>query len=216
VRLVLLGPPGSGKGTQGAMIASQYGIPKLSTGELLRAEVASQSPLGQNVAHLLDAGELVPDKLVFDVLAARIHQPDCEKGVILDGYPRTKEQAVMIDALFRQKGWQLDAVLHFYIADAVVVERISSRITCQTCHTISQKQSNSSGPVCTQCGGSDFYCRTDDHPEAVERRLAIFHQTERPLLEFYKEQGILVTVHADASVEKVRNEIDSTLKRISP
>lgn len=182
MRLVLLGPPGSGKGTQAVRLAAALKLQHVATGDILRDEVARQTPLGQKAKAFMDAGSLVPDQLVSDMIAARL-QPD----FILDGYPRSLPQAESLTKLLKAKGWQLDAVLNLDVPEDEIVARLSGRLVCQNCKTVFP--AGTSGP-CSKCGGT-LGKRADDNPAVIRQRLAVYHEKTKPLEDYYRKAGLL-------------------------
>jgi adenylate kinase len=188
--VVILGPPGAGKGTQGKLIAEEAGIPHVNTGEMFRSEVAAESDLGRRVRAILDAGDLVPDDLTIEVVRARLAQDDTAGGFILDGFPRTLAQAEALDRLLEDidRG-ELSVVLDFHVSDEVAVARLLGRAAEQG--------------------------RSDDTPEKVQHRLQVYHEQTEPLVEYYRVRGLLVGIHADRSVEQVFAEVQQVLETAS-
>ena len=201
MKLILLGVPGAGKGTQAALLSGRLGIPALSTGNILRAAVAAKTPLGLQVEGLLARGELVSDEIILPLIKERAEEPDCAKGYILDGVPRTLVQAEGLDTL----GFAIDSCLFFDVPDEVVIDRLSGRRTCGACNAAFHVSANppKAADVCDVCGGA-LSIRADDEPETIRRRLAIFREQTAPLIDFYRAKGKLVTVPCgDGSVETV-------------
>ena len=196
MKLILLGAPGAGKGTQAANICAKYGIPAISTGDALRAAIKEGTQLGLEAKSYMDAGKLVPDEVVIGIVQERLTKDDCQNGFILDGFPRTIPQAEALDAM----GVQIDAALSIEVADEKIVERMSGRRVC-TCgasyHTV-YKPSQKSG-ICDKCG-AELYIRKDDAPETVLSRLATYHSQTEPLKEFYAKKGLLITVEGQEEV----------------
>jgi adenylate kinase len=186
VNLLLIGPQGSGKGTQAKRIAEAYGIPHVSTGDMFRAAMAAGTDLGREVQAVHDAGRLVSDELTNEVVRARLAEPDVADGMILDGYPRNPGQAAALDEILAGLGAQLDAVLFFDLPDDVAMERMLARGRAEG--------------------------RPDDTPEAIARRLELYHQQTEPLVELYRSRGMLVPVHAGGSVDAVYGEIEAALR----
>ena len=209
MRLVLLGPPGAGKGTQAERIRDRYGLAHLSTGDMLREAVAAGTGIGREAKSIMDAGQLVPDELIVRLVEARISQPDCAKGFLLDGFPRTLVQAEALDRLLAERGTRLDAVIEFAVDDEALVERISGRFSCKKCGALYHdrfKPTRVAG-VCDVCGGTEFLRRPDDNPETVRARLKAYHEQTAPLLPYYRERGLLITVDAMADIDEVSAEI---------
>jgi adenylate kinase len=215
--LVLLGPPGAGKGTQADFIQQSLGIPKLSTGDMLRAAVASGSSMGQQVKQVMEQGKLVSDDIMINLIRDRIHQPDCAKGFILDGFPRTLGQAEALTTMFAQEKRKLDAVLEIRVDEKALVERISGRFSCKKCgagyHDTYQKPAKTG--VCDQCGSTEFMRRPDDNAETVSKRLHAYREQTAPLLPYYQAKGLLYSVDGMQSIEDVKEQVKQALQRAS-
>lgn len=205
MRLILLGPPGAGKGTQAKRLQDRYGIAQISTGDMLRAEVAAGSDVGREAKAVMEAGKLVSDDILIRMLGGRITQADCAKGFILDGFPRTEPQAAALDAMLAAKAMKLDAVVELQVNDSVLVDRIAGRYTCANCgagyHDEFQKPKQPG--VCDKCNGKEFTRRADDNRETVGARLAAYHAQTAPLLPYYKGKGLLRGVDGMAEIETV-------------
>ncbi|HLT02501.1 MAG TPA: adenylate kinase [Geminicoccaceae bacterium] len=209
MRLLLLGPPGAGKGTQAERIAAKYGVPHLSTGDMLREAVAADTEVGRQAKSIMDAGRLVPDDVMIRLVAERIAQPDCAQGFLLDGFPRTIAQAEALDRLLEERGQALDLVLQIAVDDEALVERISGRFACARCSAVYHdkfRQPKVSG-VCDVCGSRDFVRRDDDKPETVRARLEAYHAQTAPLLPYYRDKGLLAVVDGMAEIDRVSAEI---------
>ncbi|PIR17284.1 MAG: adenylate kinase [Deltaproteobacteria bacterium CG11_big_fil_rev_8_21_14_0_20_49_13] len=189
MKLVLLGAPGSGKGTQGERIAKNYGIPQLSTGEILRSAIKNGTPLGKKAEVFMNKGELVANELVLDLMSARIDEPDCNKGYILDGFPRTIEQAKGLADLLTKKGVALDAVINIDVSDDEVIKRLSGRRMCSKCGAIFHVafSPSSKGAICDKCGG-ELYQRDDDKETTILNRMKVYKEKTKALIDFYKKE----------------------------
>ena len=213
MKLVLLGPPGAGKGTQAKRLEEAYGIIQLSTGDMLRAEVNSGSELGKQAKDVMESGALVSDDLIIDMISARIDQADCEKGFILDGFPRTTPQAEALDKMFADKGMNFDHVIEIGVDDEAMVERITGRYTCSNCgsgyHDSFQKPATEG--VCDKCGGTEFSRRTDDNADTVRSRLQAYHEQTAPIIRFYGEKGILASVDGMTGIDEVTKQLKEVI-----
>ncbi|MBE7212383.1 MAG: adenylate kinase [Gluconacetobacter diazotrophicus] len=213
MRLVFLGPPGAGKGTQAKRLEQVHGIPQVSTGDLLRAEVKAGTEIGRQAKAVMDAGGLVSDDILVAMLASRVEQPDCARGFILDGFPRTPVQAEALDRMLQERGMRLDAVLSLTVDEAELVERISGRYTCATCGTGYHDRFRLPrvAGICDVCGGHDFVRRADDKRETVAARLDAYRAQTAPLLPYYAAQGLVREIDGMATVEAVSTAIDAAL-----
>lgn len=210
---VITGAPGTGKGTHAGILKRQLGICHLSTGEMLRDEVKRGTPVGEQLKEHLAAGGFAPDDLMIKMVSGRIEAEDCKNGFILDGFPRTINQAEVLDKMLAEKGITLNAVLEVLVPDDVVVERILGRYTCMTCgESYSDKFHKPQVPgVCDICGGTKFSRRLDDTKETIERRLKKYRTYTYPTIEYYRQKGILVAVDANGPVREVAERIDKAL-----
>jgi len=203
--LILLGPPGAGKGTQARMLEERHGLVQLSTGDLLRAAVAAGTDAGNQAKAVMEAGGLVSDEIVIAILRDRLAEPDCAKGVILDGFPRTAVQAEALDALLAETGQSVNAAISLEVDDAAMVDRISGRYTCAGCgegYHDSFKQPKAEG-VCDKCGSTEFKRRADDNAETVGARLEAYHAQTAPLIAYYDGKGALSRIDAMGSIDEI-------------
>lgn len=213
MNLVLLGPPGAGKGTQAQRLEAAHAIKQLSTGDMLRAAVKSGSPLGQQVQAILERGDLVSDDIMIAMIAERIDQPDCRNGFILDGFPRTLGQAGSLEDLLAERGRALDAVLQLDADDEALVKRIVGRFSCKSCGENYNRffRPTQVDGVCDVCGSREFARRDDDTEETVRQRLKNYHEMTKPLLPFYRELGLLQVIDGLASFDAVAAGIEAAL-----
>jgi adenylate kinase len=209
MRLILLGPPGAGKGTQAARIKDRYRIPQLSTGEMLREAVAKGTEVGREAKSIMEAGNLVSDEVINRIVAERIDEPDCAGGFILDGFPRTIPQAEALERMLAERGLKLDAVVEIRVDNEALVERISGRFSCAKCgagYHDSFKPTQEPG-VCDVCGSTGFVRRKDDNAATVTARLAAYEAQTAPLLPFYRGKGLVRSVDGMAPIDEVTASI---------
>ncbi|MDA4843836.1 adenylate kinase [Hoeflea poritis] len=213
MRLILLGPPGAGKGTQAHRLVEKHGIPQLSTGDMLRAAVAAGTEVGLRAKAVMDAGKLVSDDIVNAIVSERLDQPDCQNGFILDGYPRTLAQADAVAAMLEAKDMPLSAVIEMQVDDDVLVDRIAGRYTCANCgagyHDEFLKPAQEG--VCDKCGSTEFKRRPDDKPDTVRTRLQAYYKETSPLLGYYYAKGLIRPVDGMANIDDVTAQIDNLL-----
>ena len=215
MNLILLGPPGAGKGTQAEVLVAKRGLVQLSTGEMLRAAVKAGTEVGKKAKAIMEAGGLVSDDIVIGIISDRIDQPDCAKGFILDGFPRTLNQAAALDKLLKDKGKTLDTVIEMKVKDDVLVDRISGRFSCAKCgagYHATNKRPKVEGK-CDACGSTEFSRRADDNAETVKNRLMAYYRETAPLIGYYFAKGKLQSVDGMAQIDEVTKEIGAALDR---
>lgn len=215
MNIILIGPPGAGKGTQADLLNQNYGMVKLSTGDMLRACVASGSEIGKKLQAVMSGGGLVSDDIMVDMIRDRIAQPDCGRGFTLDGFPRTVAQAEALDLMLEAEGKSLSHVVELRVDPEILAERIAGRYSCAECgagYHDSFKQPKQEG-VCDECGSTEFSRRADDNVSTVAKRLESFHEQTAPLLPYYEQRGLLRTVDGMASMEDVADSIEAVVRR---
>lgn len=217
MNIIFLGPPGAGKGTQSKRLEGRYGIAQISTGDMLRAEVAAGTEIGREAKGLMDAGKLIPDSVIVSMLESRIQQPDCAKGFILDGFPRTVAQAEALDDMLQRKNSKIDVVLVLNVDEEALADRISGRFSCSKCGTSYHDTFRpiAKPGVCDVCGSESFTRRPDDNRETVIARLASYRAETMPLLPYYEQHDLVVMIDGMAPIEEVSAQIDQVMKRIA-
>ena len=213
MNIILLGPPGAGKGTQARILEERTGMVQLSTGDMLRAAVASGSEVGLKAKAVMEAGQLVSDEIVIGVVSDRLEQPDMGKGAIFDGFPRTVAQAEALDKLLAEKGLNLDAVVEMDVDDDLLVDRVSGRFTCAKCGEGYHDRAKlpAKAGVCDVCGGTEFKRRPDDNAETVKSRLTAYHEQTAPLIDYYKAAGKLRTIDGMADIDEVTRQLAAAI-----
>jgi adenylate kinase len=214
IRLILMGPPGCGKGTQGKKLEAKYHIPQLSTGDMLRQAIRDKTPVGMKAKGYMDKGNLVPDDVIVGVMRDRFKMPDVEGGYILDGFPRTVGQAEALDSLFKASGHRLTAAINLDVSDKEVIARLSGRRQCRKCGTGFHVEFNKSRKdgVCDACGG-ELYQRDDDVAETVASRLSVYREKTAPLLDYYEKQGLLHNVTGTGSIDEIFARVCSLIDK---
>ena len=206
--LILLGPPGAGKGTQAALVSQGAGVAHVATGDLFRENIRNQTELGMQAKAFVDKGALVPDELTVRMLLDRLDRPDTQKGVLLDGFPRTVDQARALDDALKQRGQAVDQVLYINVGEEEVVRRLAGRWTCRKCGAVYHQVFSppKQAGKCDQCGG-ELYQRDDDKPETVRNRLTVFNRQTAPLIDYYKGQGKLLEVNGEQEADAVGKDL---------
>ncbi|MBU1615005.1 adenylate kinase [bacterium] len=208
MRLVFLGPPGVGKGTQAVRVSEKYGIPQIATGDILREAVRKGTGLGKKAKEFMNAGALVPDEVVIGIIRERLKENDCQRGFVLDGFPRTIAQAEALD----EEGVELEKVLSFEADDEIIIKRLSGRRTCRSCLLNYHLEF---GPPkvegkCNECGG-ELYQRDDDKEDVIRKRLTVYKEQTEPLVSYYEMEGILIKIRAEGGIQEVTKKIDENL-----
>lgn len=214
MKLLIMGPPGAGKGTQAETLTAKLAIPHISTGDMFRKAISEGTELGQKAKEYMDAGQLVPDEITIGIVRERIMEKDCAEGFLLDGFPRTVPQAEALEEIFQEAGIKLDGVLNIAVPDDKLVARLTGRRVCRDCgsgYHIMYQAPKEEGK-CDACGG-ELYQRSDDSEETANSRLAVYHQNTAPLIDFYKERDLLMEVNGDRPIPEVLVEIGQVLGR---
>jgi adenylate kinase len=213
VRLIFLGPPGAGKGTQARELAREWGVPQIATGEMLREAVAAGTPLGREAQRIMETGALVPDEVMVGLIAERLRQPDAAGGFLLDGFPRTMAQAEALDRLLKDLEQRLDGVVYFQVSEPELIRRLTGRRLCRQCqtafHVVSAPPKREG--ICDRCGG-ELYQRDDDSEATVRNRLQVYERQTAPLLDYYRDRGLLIPIQAEGTVGVIRDAI----RRVAP
>lgn len=215
MRLILVGPPGAGKGTQATNIIEKYGIPHISTGNILRDHIRRKTPLGEIADGYISKGQLVPDDLVLALVTERLKLDDCKHGFLLDGFPRTVVQAEALDQYLQALDCQINSLVNIVVPDDVLVHRISERRTCLDCNAsfhLLYKKPKKPG-ICDLCGGK-LIQRSDDNEKAVSKRLEVFHHNTAPVIEYYRKHDVVLDVDGTQTIEKVKTSIEAALNRV--
>ncbi|MCF3945423.1 adenylate kinase [Acidiphilium sp. AL] len=215
MKIILLGPPGAGKGTQAKILQDRYRAAQIATGDMLRAEVKAGTPLGREAKAVMEAGQLVSDDLIIEMLRNRLARPDCRHGFILDGFPRTVPQAEALDAMLAEKQLGLDAVILLKVDEDMLVERIAGRFSCAHCGAGYHRRFHPPAKpgVCDKCGGHEFVHRADDNEATVKRRFAAYNEQTAPILPYYKAKGRLYAVDGMAELDEVTEAIEAALRQ---
>ncbi len=214
MRMILLGPPGAGKGTQAKKLVDKYDIPQISTGDILRAAVKNQTSMGLKAKSYMDKGSLVPDEVVVGIIRDRLKEEDCQKGYILDGFPRTVPQADELKKALKEMGQSIDAVLSISVPDEELILRLTGRRTCKECGAgfhVQYKKPKEEG-ICDQCGGP-LIQRDDDKEETIKNRLSVYNQQTEPLIRYYSEEGSLEEISGTGSIDEIFSRIVSVLEK---
>lgn len=208
MRLILLGPPGAGKGTQAEKIAKEFNIPHISTGDIFRANIKNETELGIKAKQYIDNGELVPDSVVVAIVEDRIKQDDTKNGFLLDGFPRTENQALALDEVLNESEISLDAVINITVDSKVLVSRITGRRICKDCGATYHIEFNPPAEegVCDLCGG-ELYQRSDDNEDTVQNRIDVYNKQTAPLIEYYSKQDLIKTIDGEQAIDKVFTDI---------
>jgi adenylate kinase len=208
MRLILLGPPGSGKGTQANLLQDKFSIPKISTGDILRASVGDDTELGKQAKKFIDKGELVPDEVVICLIKKRIAEPDCESGYILDGFPRTIVQAEKLAENLVEMGQDIDSVVDLEVNREELLVRLSGRRTCKSCGAMFHQTTHlpKVAGICDDCGG-ELYQRPDDNEETIVKRLEVYNKETAPLKEYYRKQGKLKTIQGSGGMDTIFSQL---------
>jgi adenylate kinase len=214
MNLILMGLPGAGKGTQAERIIAEYNIPHISTGDMFRAAMANETALGLEAKSYMDKGELVPDEVTNGIVKERLAESDTDKGFLLDGFPRTLDQAEALDQMLKDLGKEIDALIEIHVPEEILVDRLAGRYICRDCGATYHKVFNPTKVegTCDRCGGHDFYQREDDKPETVKNRLAINVKSSEPILAYYKEKGLLQSIDGNREIDAVFADVKNIIE----
>lgn len=213
--IVLLGPPGAGKGTQAKRISEKFELPHISSGDIFRENLNKQTELGKKAEEYMNRGELVPDDITISMIRERLSRPDCEEGALLDGFPRTPAQAKALDEMLSDFAGEVDAVPYINVPEIELVERLSGRLTCRAKgHIFHKKYNPPQEPGICDYDGSELYQREDDKPETVKRRIRVYMEQTQPLIDYYQEKSVMIEVDGDQSIEEVTTDLVSALKEV--
>lgn len=213
--IVLLGPPGAGKGTQAKNISGNWGLPHISSGDIFRENLNNQTELGKKAEEYMNRGELVPDDVTISMIRERLSRPDCERGALLDGFPRTPGQAEALDEMLLDFNGQVDAVPYIKVPEDELVERLSGRLTCRAAgHVFHKKYNPPREPGICDVDGSELYQREDDKPETVKRRIRVYLDQTQPLIDYYYERGLLIEINGNHPIEEVTAELLNALEKV--
>mgnify|MGYP001452191733 CR=1 FL=1 len=212
MRLLLIGPPGGGKGTQAKYLIDQYSIPQISTGDILRKNVHDKTELGLEAQNFMNAGKLVPDSVILKMMKSKLNENECENGFILDGFPRTIPQAVGLDELISETNQKLDHVIVIDVPDNLIIKRLSNRRSCKECGQVFNLifEPPKIEGNCNICNG-DLYLRDDDNPATIEQRLSVYHNQTKPVIDYYSTQSLTKIIDAKGTIEEIRSKLITTL-----
>ena len=215
MKLLILGPPGAGKGTQAVQISKKFDIPHISTGDIFRANIKGNTPLGKKAMEYMNKGELVPDELTCDLVFDRIMQDDAKKGFLLDGFPRNIFQAEKLDEVLKQRNLKLDCVINISVEDSVLIERAVGRRLCKECGTTYHIKFNTTKVegICDECGGS-LYQRDDDKEETIKNRIDVYNKSTKPLIDYYKKQNIIANIDGQKDIDVVFADIVKAVESV--
>lgn len=212
MRIIIMGPPGVGKGTEAEILVKHYQIPHISTGNIFRGLFKENTTIGKIAESYINRGELVPDDITNEIVRQRLSKPDVAKGFLFDGYPRSIDQAKAFDLILNEKGWELDAVINIQTTDDLIISRISGRRVCQVCGSIYHITNNppKEEGICDKCGGK-LIQREDDSKETVLRRLKIYYEQTEPVIGYYKNSGLMINVDGSQAIAKTNSDIMKVL-----